>query len=81
MMICVVVIALVSVIVFRMAVSITFQKNEATRGMESLLTSLSAAVLNLVGILILNKVYDWVALKLTDWENHVTRTKYEKHLN
>ena len=42
-----------------------------------LVISLSAALINLIVILILTKVYTWIALKLTEWERHRTQSQFE----
>ena len=44
------------------------------------ITSATAAVLNLIGILILNIVYNKFAVVLTDWENHRKESDYQNHL-
>jgi anoctamin-10/anoctamin-7 len=43
-------------------------------------SSLIASVLNTVQITIFNMIYQWVAVKLTNWENHRTDTLYEDSL-
>ena len=44
------------------------------------IASFSGAIINLIIILLLNVLYETLALKLNDWENHKTASKYEAHL-
>ena len=44
-----------------------------------IVTSFTAAILNLIGIMILNILYRKVAVKLNDWENHQKETEYTLH--
>ena len=39
-----------------------------------------AAVANGITIMVFNKLYGYVSVKLNDWENHRTETEYEDHL-
>lgn len=37
-------------------------------------------VLNTAFILVFNLVYNWIAVQLTKWENHRTKTDYDDNL-
>jgi hypothetical protein len=44
------------------------------------ISSFSGAILNLIGILVLNVIYNKLAVVLTNWENHQKETDYEDAL-
>jgi anoctamin-7 len=50
------------------------------RSYASLIATLTGAILNLVVILILEKVCEKLAYQLTEWEMHKTQTEFENHL-
>jgi hypothetical protein len=64
LMISLVVALVVGVIAYRVSLVMVFPKSE--KHLVSLMSSVSAAMINLGIILILSRVYQWVAIKLTD---------------
>lgn len=76
-MVAIVLIALFSVIVYRVAVLTSLNERESMRSSASYVTSVTAALIQLVIILLLNKVYEWLAVRLTEWECHRTQTEHE----
>lgn len=55
-------------------------RSETTRKYSGPITSFTAASINLVIIIILGRVYAWLAVKLTDMEYHRTDSNYEDSL-
>ncbi|XP_022098902.1 anoctamin-4-like isoform X2 [Acanthaster planci] len=45
-----------------------------------LLSTVAATLLNSISIMILGRLYDYIAYKLTDWENHRTQSQYDDAL-
>lgn len=94
LMVCVVLIISVSVITYRIFLRIDYctitgissngtSINGTTRWNVltcTVVTSFGATVLNAIAIMILGKIYDMLAVKLTDWENHKTETDYRDAL-
>ena len=76
-MVGVVLAALVSVIVYRVAILALLNEENALRSTASYITSMTAAIIQLVIILLLNKVYEFMAVRLTEWECHRTQTEHE----
>lgn len=62
-----VLIFIVAVIMYRILVSIPLFQNQTLRGQANLIASTSSAVVNLILIMALGKVYEKLALKLTQW--------------
>lgn len=54
----------IGVIAYRVSLMIVFKNKDQT--VFNLITSISAALINLIFIIILSKFYSWVAVKLTD---------------
>lgn len=52
---------------YRILVSIPLFQNKTLRGQANLIASTSSAVVNLILIMALGKVYEKLALKLTQW--------------
>lgn len=52
---------------YRVLVSIPLFQNKVLRAQASIIASLSAAIVNLILIMALGKVYEKLALKLTQW--------------
>lgn len=75
-----VMIFIVAVIIYRTLVSIPLLKNRTFLGMTSVITSSTGAVFNLILIMALGKVYESLALKLTQWEMHRTQTDFDNNL-
>lgn len=69
--------SVVAVITYRVIMSVRFC-NTTTECL--LLTTILSSVFNAVSILILGKIYEKLAVKLTDWENHRTQTRYDDAL-
>ena len=63
----IVLIFILAVIMYRVLVAIPLFQNEWTRSQASTIASMSSAVVNLVLIMALGKVYEKLALKLTQW--------------
>ena len=78
-MICVVLAAIVGVIIYRVIVSglLYRSSNSFASGQAGTVTSMTAAVLNLVAIMLFSRVYERLATKLTDLECPRTETEYE----
>ncbi|XP_033099885.1 anoctamin-7-like isoform X2 [Anneissia japonica] len=68
----------ISVILYRLIMSYLFRDGSSIE--QLLYASLTSTVLNSACIMTLGKVYEYVAYKLTDWENHRTQTMYEDAL-
>ncbi|XP_023213768.1 anoctamin-7-like isoform X2 [Centruroides sculpturatus] len=75
-----VMIFIIAVIIYRTLVSIPLLKNRTFLGMTSVITSSTGAVFNLILIMALGKVYESLALKLTQWEMHRTQTDFDNNL-
>ncbi|XP_021363024.1 anoctamin-4-like isoform X2 [Mizuhopecten yessoensis] len=78
-MILIVLTSVVSIIIYRVITSVDYCPNMDPTSCL-LATTVVSSVLNTVSILILGKVYDYLAVKLTDWENHRTQTMYDDAL-
>ena len=78
-MVALVVGAVVGVIIYRVAVfaSLSGHSDRNIQARARILTSVTAATLNLIAINMMKMVYNKVAVWLTDWENPPTRTDYE----
>ncbi|CAG5129793.1 unnamed protein product, partial [Candidula unifasciata] len=79
-MIFLVLIFIIAVIMYRVLISIPLFENKELRPKASTIASMSAAVVNLVIIMTLGRVYEKLALKLTQWEMHRTQTEFEDQL-
>ncbi|KAL4230087.1 hypothetical protein ACF0H5_010472 [Mactra antiquata] len=78
-MICLVFVSLAAVVVYRVIISVDFCGGMSA--VSCLITSsVVSALLNATSILILGRIYDVVALKLTEWENHRTQTQFNDAL-
>ncbi|KAL4230701.1 hypothetical protein ACF0H5_011077 [Mactra antiquata] len=78
-MVCLVLISVVSVIVYRTIARVDYCPDLPDS--ECLfVTTIVSSLFNAISILILGKVYDILARKLTDWENHRTQTMYNDAL-
>ena len=62
---------MVGVIVYRVSLMMAFPRKE-DQTIVSLMTSVSAACINLVIIIILSRFYSWIAVKLTDMGTDIT---------
>ncbi|KAL3880795.1 hypothetical protein ACJMK2_033006 [Sinanodonta woodiana] len=79
LMVCLVIISVVAVIVYRVIASVNYCPN-VPPGECVLITTIVSSVFNAVSVLILGKIYDWLARKLTEWENHRTQTQFDDAL-
>ncbi|ESN98940.1 hypothetical protein HELRODRAFT_162412 [Helobdella robusta] len=75
-MVCVVFIITAALILYRVVMTIDFCPNVPSTSCL-LVSVIVATILNTIGIMVLNKVYKWVATRLTDWENRRTQTDYD----
>lgn len=75
-----VLIFIVAVIMYRVLVSIPLFHNTATRPRAQIIASTTSAIVNLILIMALGKVYQKVALSMTQWEMHRTQTEFEDQL-
>ena len=78
-MIVLVIAAVIGVIIYRAAVfaSLSGNSDSTIQTRAKIITSATAALLNLVAINLMKFVYNQLAVWLTDWENPPTRTDYE----
>ncbi|XP_028818610.1 anoctamin-7 [Denticeps clupeoides] len=78
-MIAVVLMFLIGIILYRTILSIIIHRSSSGFFMFTAgrIASLTGSVLNLVVILLLSKLYTYLARVLTRWEMHRTQTKYE----
>lgn len=78
---CIVIVIVFAFIVYRIAVreALFLVGGTVTENAASI-TSATAAILNLVVIMGLNYLYGFVAKKLTDWENHMYQSDYDRYL-
>ncbi|CAL4107831.1 unnamed protein product [Meganyctiphanes norvegica] len=72
--------AVISVIIYRMSVRAALALSIDESWKVSILTSMSAAFLNLIILFILNKIYDFLAEKMTEIELHRTQKEFEDSL-
>ncbi|XP_069138555.1 anoctamin-7-like isoform X2 [Argopecten irradians] len=79
-MMALVLIFIVAVIMYRVLISIPLFQSQALRPKAALIASSTSAVVNLILIMALGKVYEKLALKLTQWEMHRTQTEFEDQL-
>ena len=67
LMIFLILIFILAVIIYRTLVTIPLFKSEALRPMAQMIASMSGAMINLVFIMMLGRVYEKLALRLTTW--------------
>ncbi|RDD44260.1 Anoctamin-7 [Trichoplax sp. H2] len=79
-MLCMVVICLIAVLVYRAGISLLLHSVKGLGSMASMIASISGTVINLILIMLLSTFYTKLAVKLTDWELHRTQTEYEDQL-
>ncbi|GAB1602219.1 anoctamin-7-like [Argonauta hians] len=80
LMICLVLIFIVAVIMYRVLIAIPLFQNKELRPRAPIIASTSAAIVNLMFIMLLGKVYESLAVKLTEWEMHRTQTDHDDQL-
>ncbi|XP_072040866.1 anoctamin-4-like isoform X2 [Amphiura filiformis] len=77
-MVMLVIASALGVIVYRVIVGLLLQNSSSVE--QILFTSLASSLLNTFSIMIFGKIYEYIAYKLTDWENHRTQSAYENAL-
>ncbi|CAL8363838.1 unnamed protein product [Merluccius merluccius] len=79
LMVCMVLMFLIAIIIYRTIISVLIYRAQKTFFIFSAgrIASLSGSVLNLLVILTLSKIYISLAYVLTRWEMHRTQSKYE----
>ncbi|XP_003740347.1 anoctamin-7 [Galendromus occidentalis] len=80
LMISLVLVFMVSVIVYRVLISIPLFRDKQLKGFASVIASSSGAFVNLIFIMILERIYRKLAYKLTQWEMHRTQTEFDNNL-
>ncbi|KAH9525321.1 Anoctamin-4 [Bulinus truncatus] len=76
-MLCIVVAAVFGVIVYRLTVRAILYENDISKQRVGIVTSVSASIINLIIIILLGKVYQFIAQMLTNFETHRTLTEWE----
>ncbi|XP_072016896.1 anoctamin-4-like [Amphiura filiformis] len=78
-MIALVIAAVLGIIIYRIAVNVAFStmSDDFVSSQASLFTSITASLISLLIIMILQQVYNRIATKLTEFELHRTDTDYE----
>merc|ERR1719458_2311434 len=72
-----VLISIVAVIIYRSLVSLQLFQNETLRPMAQIIASMFGAMVNLLLIMFLGRLYEKLALKLTVWEMHRTQSDFD----
>lgn len=82
LMMCLVIIFIIAVIMYRVLITIPLFRNTdgVLRTQASTVAGISASFVNLIIIMALSKVYEKLALKLTQWEMHRTQSEFEDQL-
>jgi len=80
LMIFLVLIFILAVIIYRTLVQIPLFQNDTTRPMAQMIASMSGAMVNLLFIMLLGRVYENLALRLTTWEMHRTQSEFDDNL-
>ncbi|CAF1280566.1 unnamed protein product [Adineta steineri] len=78
-MICIVIIFIVAIIVYRIMISIPLFQNQNLQQYALTTASITGAIINLIVILVLGYLYEIIAYKLTQWEMHRTQTDFDNH--
>ncbi|GAA47265.1 anoctamin-1, partial [Clonorchis sinensis] len=73
---------LVGVILYKLVMKVVFyqQPNEFVQSVAGMLTTITGSVINLILIFILKFIYNRLAIKLNDLENHRTQVEYDNSL-
>lgn len=75
-----IIIFIIAVIIYRVLIAIPFFQNPLLRSKALIFANTTAAVVNLILIMCLGRVYEKLAYKLTQWEMHRTQTEFDDHL-
>ncbi|TGZ61574.1 hypothetical protein CRM22_007926 [Opisthorchis felineus] len=79
-MIVLVMVFIVAVIIYRLLIMVPLFKNKLLRANAGIYASMSGALVNLVVIMCLGKVYEKLAQKMTEWEMHRTQSEFDNQL-
>nr|CAH8830177.1 unnamed protein product [Trichobilharzia regenti] len=80
LMVMLVLVFIVAVIIYRFLIKIPLFQNKLLRSNAEIYATLSAAVVNLILIMCLGKVYETLAYKMTHWEMHRTQSEFDNQL-
>ncbi|RWS10233.1 anoctamin-7-like protein [Dinothrombium tinctorium] len=80
LMVSLVLIFLVGIIIYRVVVSIELFRGQRVKGWVSIIASSTGAMVNLILIMGLGRVYERLANRLTEWEMHRTQTEFNDQL-
>ncbi|PSN45102.1 Anoctamin-7 [Blattella germanica] len=80
LMISLVIIFIVAVIIYRVLVSIPLFQNSTFRSQAQAIANMTGAVVNLILIMAMSRVYEKLAYRLTAWEMHRTQTEFDDNL-
>lgn len=69
-----------AVVLYRVFMTVDYCTSGLTPTQCLIVSLLASSVLQAVSIMILGKIYDKLAVVLTDWENHRTQTQYDDSL-
>jgi len=78
-MVIVVLIFIFGVIIYRLSISHRLFENRSTRESASVIATSTGAFINLIIIMAMNKIYQKLALWITEWEMHRTKNEFEDH--
>ena len=70
-----VLVVLVAIILYRIVVAEAFYK--AKFSLAGIATTITASIIQVVCIMVLSKIYEFLAVRLTEWELHRTQTEHE----
>ncbi|XP_041454749.1 anoctamin-4-like isoform X2 [Lytechinus variegatus] len=73
-----VIVSVISVIIYRLFTAALLSDSDSV--VQLLVSVLVSSLLNSISILILGKIYEKIAVKLNNWENHRTKSTYENAL-
>merc|ERR1719336_400732 len=80
LMVCLVLVCILAVIIYRTVASIELFKHNATRSIAPILASTTGAMINLMAIMTMGKLYERLAFRLTTWEMHRTQSEFDDNL-
>lgn len=71
-----VIISVFAIAIYRKALKLVLPYTQV----NTYMASVTGAFISLIFILIVSKFYEYIAIKMTDWEHHKTDTDYENAL-
>ncbi|CAB3359127.1 Hypothetical predicted protein [Cloeon dipterum] len=80
LMMSLVIIFILAVIIYRVLVSIPLFQNATFRSQAQAIANVTGAVVNLILIMAMSRVYEKLAYRLTTWEMHRTQTEFDDNL-